>query len=889
MRVIFSLRARLRALKQRRKLEAEMHEEMRLHLEQRTEEYCHDGLTLEEAARAAAIEFGSLASLKEEAREARGWDWTESLLRNVRYARRQLASSKLFSAVTIGSLSLFLGINAAAFAVLDSLVLNPLPFPYPDRIVEVYNSLPKVGVAKFCSNVGQYLDFKANVSAFETAGLWEMHQDAFADADRAKILVTATVTPEVFDLLGVHPSIGRFFDLTSSRPNAPRVVVLTESFWAEHFHRAPSVVGKTIRLNGEEYEIVGVAPAAMEKFAPQVQALRPLTWDPAEPVLRSGYSPMLIARLKAGSTVALAQSQTAALEKAFYDGAAPRTRAFIDQTGQTVRVDLLRRQRAEAFAHPLFLLQASAAAVLLVAFANILDLFIARINAREMEFHTRAALGASRKDIVFQLGVESGVIGIFGLLGGLAVAEAGLALANHFVAILSPNTVAFHLQTSVVAATAAASLLLIAVTTIITSSQVLQTSWRRYRETGTRTQSRSMQSRKLAGYFVVGQIAFGLMVTVIAILLLQSFLRAAAVPPGFNADRLLSLRLAVPESKEHTLPIRLDEELRKLPGIESCVVTAAPFYLVPPVNASMPLGAVHIRGYEAGPGDGLPSAYYCGVTANYADVLGLNMLRGRWFSEPEIASGRYVVIDETFSKHYFSGQDPIGQKMVINRAAPTTDSDWLEIIGVANNVLHNGIGDKSGQPFVYLSRAHTPFFGAASILIKTERPTDEVLKSVRETVAAVDSEIPVFDNKPERVLMEESIQDRRALMFLLVSLAGCCVFLASLGIYGSLSYDISRRIREIGIRLAIGTPKKDIMKMLMTATCFRATTGVLIGLACGLLLHRYVASLLFNVSPVDVGAYTTSAVVVLIGSLIACLIPAARASRIDPVVALRAE
>jgi predicted permease len=887
--MIAALISWIRGLRRRRSLESEMREEMRQHLEHRIDEHVQNGLTKKEATRAAAIEFGPIVSWEEEARTARGWDWIDRGLRNLRYARRQLEHGKLFSLVTAGSLSLFLGLNAAAFTVLNALVLHPLPFPHSDRVVEVYNSFPKVGIPKFTSNIGQFIDFKANVPAFEDAALWEEKQDALVDNRHSKLLVTAEVTADFFDLLSIHPVLGRFFVDSDDRANAPRVVVITESFWNSQFSRQPDVVGKALRLNGESFEIVGVAPRAFENFSPQVKALRPMIWDSSQFMQRTGFSSMLIARLKPAYSLAQAQIQTTAREKTFYNHAPAQNRSFIDQTGQTVCLDLLSHQRALQFEHPLFLLQVAAFAVFLIAVANVINLFVARINAREAEFHVRAALGASKADIIFQLAVEAGVISALGLIGGFAVATTALKITNSFIAVLAPNLVSFELSPHAVFAAVALTVLLTALLTAITSSHALGQSSEFSNEVSLRTHSASKRRRRLAGIFITGQIAFALMISVAATLLTFSFWRAQSVSPGFNAEHLLSLHIALPLSKEKTLPAALDEALGKLPGMESCVVTTTPFYLVPPTNVSAPLARIFFPGDHPAIVDSLPSTYYVGVTRNYAELLGIQMLRGHWFTAQEIADDKTVVIDEKLWKRYFPGEDPIGKRIALNRNPPPNGSGWLEIIGVAQNVMQNGVIDKTDQPFAYMSRTHAPFFGSASILVKTQRDPAEALQLLRSTVAALDSQIPTYDDKPLRAVMADSIQDRRSMMMLLVALAGASVLLASLGIYGSLSYDISCRTREIGIRTAIGATRSDVVKLIVNQTRRRAAIGVLIGLSGCLLSHRFIENLLFNISSIDAASYLGSASIVFLTCIVAGLVPGIHASRLNPSVALRAE
>jgi len=865
-----------------------MAEELRAHLDMQVAANRAAGMDPEEARYAARRRFGGVDQIKEVARAQRAGVWLEQLLRDLRHAGRMLRRNPGFSAAAVLSLALCLGANAAIFSMLYALVIRPLPFPQAGRLVEIYNSFPKVGIAKLPSNIGQYLDFQ-RAPAFARLALWRLDEYTLGDESGPARIAGAATTADVFALAAVQPRLGRFYTPASQVPGADHVVVLTQSYWESHFQADPGVIGRTLRLDGEAYEIIGVAPRSFEAFDARVRLVRPLSWPPGASFGHTGFSPQLFGRLRPGVSVREAAAQIAALEEQYYDRAAPGIRGFFDRTGKQMHMDTLQAQRAAPVRTALYLLQAGVLFVLLIGCANVAHLLLARLNARRPEFAMRAALGAGRGTLARQLFAESVLLTLLGAGGGLLLARVTLPAANHFTARLLPDALPFGLDGHVLGTTAGLAASLALLLGCIPVWQLLTGSGAGLAARSDRRQTSDRHARRRSGALVVTQVAFALVLLTGAGLLIRSFAHALAVAPGFDPERVIAVQIAVPKDKEKTFPPRLETALAELPGMTASLATSTPYLLVPPFDVSMSLGAINIRGHTLADGESLPSVYYCGATPAYLQTLRIPLHAGRWFNVADLERGRVAVVDASFAQRYFAGRSAVGQRLVLNSPPPAKDEDWLEIVGVVGNVRHNGIEDRSGAPFIYLPLTQTPFYGSLSVLVRTARPAPEVIAAVREKVAAIDPALPVYSADPMDRVISESLSNRRGIMLLLGGFAGIALLLSAVGIYGMLAYDVSRRTRELGIRSAIGATRRQIVGLVLREGLGRAGAGIGAGLLGAAALSRYMATLLFEVRPMDPVVYAGGALLLLAIAAVACWLPARRAAKVDPVIALRTE
>lgn len=808
---------------------------------------------------------------------------------DLRFAVRMLVKNKGFAAAALLTLALCIGANTAIFSMLYALVIKPLPYREPARIVEVYNSFPKVGLNKWPSNVVQYLDFQENTDAFAHLALWQPNEFTLGEEGGPSRLNGAFATAEIFDVLGVQPFLGRFFTAENHVSAASTVVVLTHSFWVANYQADPDVIGRTILFNGTSCEIIGVAPRLFEAFDARVKMVRPFAWQPDQvsQMSRYGVSPRLYGRLKPNTTIGAAYAQVAALEQQFYDAAPPPVRGFLDRSGHIIGVDTVQAQRTAPVRTALYLLQGGVLFVLLIGCVNVANLLLARSNARQGELAIRAALGAGRSVLARQLFIESALLTWLGAALGLGLAWAALGGANRFSAQLLPNALPFTIDGRVLGYTALIATVMSLVIGLLPIAQLLSGNLLRLMQSQSRGASTGRSARTMSSVLVVAQMAFALMLLTGAGLLIRSFAQATAVSPGFTPEQLITARVALPgEYREGTripdLHQRLLTELERIPGVQVTLASATPF------QTGLPLNAFTLRDYPLAEGTAQPGAFHLSAAPSYLETLRIPLLEGRWFNESDTQETRRVfVVDQDFAERFFPDGGAVGANITFG-GPPENADDWPEIIGVVGNVRHNGVEESSGNPFLYHPMKQSPPM-EFSILVRTPRPVPEVLRLVRETVAAIDPALPVFGTGPMESVIDTRLNNRRGIMLLLAAFAGIALLLSAIGIYGVLAYDVAQRVREIGIRGALGATREQVTTLILWQGMWKTGAGLAIGIAGALLLSRYMTSLLYALKPTDPLAYAAVSLLLLVVALLASYLPARRAARIDPIVALRDE
>ncbi|MEO7597726.1 MAG: ABC transporter permease, partial [Opitutus sp.] len=657
---------------------------------------------------------------------------------DLRFAVRMLVKNKGFAVTALVTLALCIGANTAIFSMLYALVIKPLPYQEPARIVEVYNSFAKVGLNKAPSNVAQYLDFKAHADAFAQLGLWQSAEFTFGEEGQPTRTKGVIATAEIFDVLGVQPVLGRFFSADNHIPAASKVVVLTDSFWRTQYASDPGVIGRSLRLDGESFEIIGVAPHDLEAFDARARFVRPMSWPPDKVAQfsRYGVSPNLYGRLKPTATLAAALTQVTALEQQYYDAAPPPVKEFLDRSGHIIGVNTVQSQRVEPVKTSLFLLQGGVVFVLLIGCLNVANLLLARSNARQGELAIRAALGAGRSVIARQLLIESTLLTWLGALLGLGFAWAALSASNRFIAQLMPTTLPFAIDGRVLGYTALVAVVMSVAIGLLPVVHVLGGNLLGAIQSRSRSASTGRGVRTMSSALVVIQVAFALILLVGAGLLIHGFAKAVAVNPGFDPRQVVAARVALPakyRKDDGALQFqqRLLTALAEIPGATAAVATATPF------ETGLPINAFQLRDYTLPPGAAQPGAYHLGASPTYLDTLRITLREGRWFNDADVKKSHAVfVVDEEFAKRYFANGSAVGQHLTFG-GPPAKPEDWPEIIGVVANVRHNGVEDKSGNPFLYHPIAQTPF-GELTVFVRSERSTPEVINLIREKVATID-------------------------------------------------------------------------------------------------------------------------------------------------------
>ena len=816
--------------------------------------------------------------------------WAGSLT-DLRHAFRLLWKSKGITAATLVTLGLGIGATTAIFSTVYSLMLKPLPYQEPERIVELYTSATKAGLDHMPANVPFYIDYSANATSYESLGLWTFFYGLVGEKDAVVRVPGVRMTAELFNILRIQPVTGTFFTKEQNRPGSDKVIVLTQSYWRTQYQESPEVVGKEVRIDDEAYKVIGVAPRALEAFDARMKFVVPMSWPPGaeNPQGRYGVGTQLFGRLKPGVTARQADAEAKTLEKRYVDAGQPQLKAFVERSGMTMNVGGVQEQRVQPVRPTLLMLQGGVAFVLLIGCFNVANLLLVRANARQSELAIRSALGAARVTIARQFLLESLLLTSLGALLGLGVAWGALRVTNFYLARMLPQSLPASLDWRVLGFAVGLALVIGLLIGLIPVFHLLRTNLAEVIQSNSRSASSSRGVRALSGVLVVGQVAVALMLLTGAGLLIRSFAAALRVDTGLEAASVVTARVAL--TREHRasdeaankIRERLFQAMREIPGVTSVAMSFAT-----PFQGGLPINAFILENDTLPPGAPQPGAYRVIVTPGYLETLGLKLVEGRFYEEADMVPGRRLfVVDQSFARKFFPNRSAIGGHFAFG-GPPTKPEEWPTIIGVVKDVPHNGVEERSGNPFIYqLFQGGRP--GGLTLFVRTNRPAADVVSALRNSVRAIDPALPLFEAGGLQEAVDSSFDNRRAVMLLLVAFAGLALFLSALGIYGVLAYDVSQRTREIGVRSAIGASRGQIANLILRQGLWKGGIGVVLGLIGAALLSRSMTTLLFNVQPTESTVYAAVSFVLIAVALLASYLPARRAARIDPLIALREE
>ncbi|HUG09497.1 MAG TPA: ABC transporter permease [Opitutaceae bacterium] len=811
---------------------------------------------------------------------------------DLRFAFRLLWKSKGITYTTLLTLALCIGATTAIFSTVYSLMLKPLPFEEPREIVELYTSATKAGLDRMPANIPFYLDYSRNATSYEAVSLWNFFFGMVGDNDTKVRVAGARATHEIFQILRLQPAIGTFFTKEQCVPGADKVVVLTQSWWRAEFSESLEVIGREVRIDDETFKIIGVAPRVFEALDARIKFIAPLSWPPEaeNPQGRYGVGINLFGRLKPGVTAGQADAEAKTREKLYVDAGPPPLKQFVERSGMTMNVGGVQEQRVKPVRTTLLMLQGGVAFVLLIGCVNVANLLLVRSNARQSELAIRAALGASRGAIARQLLLESVLLTGIGAVLGVALAWGALRVTNFYLAKMLPQSLPAAIDLRVLGFAIGLAVVVGLLIGLIPVIHTLRTNLADVIQRSSRGSSSGRGVRALSSILVVTQVAVALMLLTGAGLLIHSFAKALNVSPGFDPRGVVTGRIVLPRAHRDSdeaangIRERLLASMREIPGVTSSALGFAT-----PFQGGLPINAFTLENDTLPPGAPQPGAFRVMVTPGYAETLGLRMLEGRFFEESDMGTEQQqrFVVDESFAKKFFPNGSAVDGRFVFGNR-PEKPEDWPSIIGVTSVVPHNGVEEKSGNPYIYqLMRGGRP--GGLTLFLRTERPAADVISSLREKLVALDPGIALFDTGEMTKIVDSSHDNRRAVMLLLAAFAGLALFLSALGIYGVLAYDVSQRTREIGVRGAIGASHGQIVGLILKQGLWKSGIGVLIGLVGALFLSRAMTSLLFEVKPTDPVVYAAVALVLIAVALVASYLPARRAARIDPLVALRDE
>ena len=813
------------------------------------------------------------------------------MLTDLRHAVRLLWKSKRITATTLVTLALCIGATTAIFSSVYSLMLKPLPYQEPERIVELYTSAVKAGLNHMPANVPFYMDYSQNASSYESLGLWTFGYNLVGDKQSVVRTPGVRMTAEMFDILRIKPILGTFFTKDQNKQGADKVVVLTRSYWQTEYQERPEVIGQEVRIDDEAYKIVGVAPRELEAFDARMKFVAPLSWpqQAENPQGRYGVGIQLFGRLKPGVSATQADAEAKVMEKRYVDAGPLPLKSFVERSGMTMNVGGVQEQRVAPVRPTLLMLQGGVAFVLLIGCVNVANLLLVRSNARQSEMAVRTALGAGRATIARQFLIESLLLTSTGAVLGLGVAWAALRATNFYLSKMLPQSLPAALDWRVLGFAVALALVIGVIIGLIPVVHTLRTNLAAMIQSSSRGASSSRGVRALSGALVVAQVAVALMLLTGAGLLIRSFANALNVDTGLEASNVVTARIAL--TREHrgsaeaasSIRTRLLEAMQTIPGVASVALSFST-----PFQGGLPINAFTLENDTLPPGSPQPGAFRVFATPGYAETLGLKVLDGRFYEEADLTSKRPVfVVDQSFARKFFPNGSAVGGRFTFG-PRPENPQDWPTIIGVVKDVPHNGVEEKSGNPFIYqLLAGGQP--GGLSMFVRTSRPVAETVSALRDAVRRVDPASPLFEVGGLEEAVDSSFDNRRAVMLLLTVFAALALFLSALGIYGVLAYDVSQRTREIGVRSAIGATRAQISGLILRQGLWKGGLGVVLGLVGAALLSRSMTTLLFDVQPTEPAVYAWVSLLLIAVALVASYLPARRASRIAPLVALRDE
>ena len=684
--------------------------------------------------------------------------WLEQLGRDFRFSFRSLRRAPGFSIAVIVTLALCIGVNTSIMSVLYGLVLKPLPFRDSGQLVEIYNSQMKSGQPKKLTSVAQYLDFKASADLFEGFALWRDWTFTVGEETDPTRSLGLRTTADLFTFLGIQPLLGRFFTMEESTPGKDRVVVLTQSFWEKQYRGDPAVVGKVIRLGGESYTIIGVAPRRLESFNVYAIMLKPFEWVPqlANPQARAAYNANMYARVKSGIALTAGLAQLETLEKRFHETVAPPgLRDFLDRNGQRVALGQISVERTKSVKTSLLLLQGSALFVLFLGCLNVANLMLARANARQSELAVRQALGAGRRALAQQLLSESALLAMAGAAIGLALAWASLRIINTYTASIVREVQPVSLDGTLLGMTLLVSFVVALLIGLLPVVRIWRSNLIAAMRGGMRGASGGAGARAASSSLVMAQVALALILLVGASLLIRSFANVMAVNPGFDAKRIIHGRVAFNASYRDVASVqavqdRIMAKMREIPGVEAVSYTSHM-----PINGGYTSYSLPIRGSVLGKEDTYPTGTWLGVSPDFFQTMGIRILEGRGFTVADtLPKARQVfIVDRRFAERYFPGRSAVGE--MFGFAAPNQKpEDGPVIVGVAEVARLYGQEDRGQAPFVY--GAMGAGGGGFSLEVRTARPLEDVARLMRAQLRSVDPTLPLYQINTLQQLTEST-------------------------------------------------------------------------------------------------------------------------------------
>ena len=896
MTVVSRLRSWLRTILQRSRIESEMDAELRFHMEARAEDLVRRGTPREEALRRARPEFGGIENAKEECREARGAHFAETLLQDLRYGLRMIRRAPGFTLTAVLALALGIGANTAIFSVVNAVLLRPLPYDQPDRLVQVWHTPPQKsfpGMAIFTVSPANFLDWRAQNHSFEGMAAYGFGRYTITGSGHPETIRMVAATNGLLSILHARPLLGRGFLDGEYEPGHEHEVLLSYGLWRSYFAGNPDVVGKNIQLNGQAFTVVGVMgpefdfPISSDPDA-RAQMWKPMAWTDRERAIRDNRNYGVIARLNDGVTLKQVQAELDAISNRLAQDFPSDDKGW-GAIAIPMRDDLVSDVRPA-----LLILLGAVALVLLIACANVANLMLARALSRRKEVAVRTALGATRRRLLQQALSETLLLAVAGGTLGLVFAHYGVILIVKFLAQRLPRSNEIALDGWVLAFTLCISLLTGFAVGLLPALRMSKADLNEALKQGLGRTALDSGGSRTRNVLVVSEVALSLMLLIGAGLLIRSLWVLQHVNPGFDPSRVVTMAVSIPPGKfaEPTQQIayfgRVLERVRSLPGVQSAGLIDSL-----PLSGDGSHQPISVEGRPPAPMAELPEVDVRLISPGYMSAMHIPLLNGRDVADSDVA-GRpgAVLISESMAKSFWPNEDAVGKHLTLYFFPDVP----RVVVGVVADVKMTAMNETQPVPTLYFPLAQlSPVRGAAwrsipmSLAVRTNAAPLSVLPPITGAVRETDGDVPLLNIRTMDDSVSASLSPERFTMLLLGSFAGLALLLAVVGIYSVMSYSVSRRTNEIGIRIALGASRADVLLLVVRQAMLLALIGLAIGIAGALSLSHLMASQLYGVRPTDPTTFVTVAALLMIVSLAASYIPSRRAMRVEPMAALRYE
>jgi predicted permease len=888
--MIQRLRSLFRVLTRRRDFEEEMSEELRFHIEQCTDDLVRSGMSREKAARVIREELGSPINIKADCREAFGVHFFDEFRRQLSYAARLLRKTPAFTATALLTLAVCMGANLTIFAVIDSVLLRPLPFPEPDRLMMIFNTYPKAGVDRDGSSPTNYYERRGRIPAVASLSIYAYGTEIVGEPGSTERLQTMRVSPDFFVTLGLGPAIGGTFTDEETTSETDHVAILSDSFWRQRYNADPTVLGKQIRVNSVPRTVIGVLPPSFRFLSSDARVFLPLASRPEDRAPSQRHSGgnviQMIARLRPDTTLAQAQSELDA-QNAALEVDDPQAKMIADAGFRSLVVPL-RADHVAAVRPTLLLLEAGVLVLLLIGAVNLVNLLLIRASGRVKELAVRQALGAGWRYLVSEIIVETTLLTLAGGLLGLAVGAGGIQLLRGLGADRLPlgSRIVFNARLAVI------GLLAAIVMGIVFAIPVAWFHLRRQLGNALQSESRGGTSGRAAQMlrhsFIVSQIALAFILLAGAGLLGLSLQRVMAVSPGFQSDHILTGQILLPwagysEAARLRFVGTLMDKIDHLPGVLSAgVVNNVPF------SGNIGKSAATVMGHVLRSGESVRGHYSYGVAGDYFRAMGFSLRAGRFLTADDSRrSERVCVVDEDFARYYWPNASAIGQQLWDGSEA-RKDTEVFTIVGVVGGVKQAGLTENEAQGAIYYPYAFR-IGDSVFVAVRTSLPPESFALTLQRVVRQIDADVPVSDLRSMDTRIADSLVARRSPALLAGLFSGIALLLTAVGTYGVLSYAVAQRRREIGVRIALGAQPGQIRIQFLSLSLRLLIAGTVLGLIGAWQAGRAMRSLLFQVPPLNVAVLAAAACVTAAVCLAACLLPSQRAAQISPMEALAEE